>query len=300
MTDLSETRQIPQSLAITLTMTDEVHSSIRQGETYLEVARAYEIVDADTAQLAANELRNVNKAVDKLEELRKGFVAPARQIIDNARALFNPAIEGYQQSATLLRSRLTEWQGKEQKRIALENAQREEAARKARQEAEAKAAAERARAEEIAAQKRKEAEEAEIRRQQAEAEGNARAAQAAAAQAAKAQEQAAAAIESGAAKAQQTQLQAAAQATTAAPAAQAKIAGFSTRENYVPVLQPGVTEEAAKALMVKAAADGRTDLLALLKTDESALKKLAKALKGAMNVPGYVAQDQPIGAGARK
>ena len=79
----------------------------------------------------------------------------------------------------------------------------------------------------------------------------------------------------------------------------AKIAGTSVRENWIPVLNQGETEASAIELIIKASATD-PQLCGLLKLDQSALNRLAKALKTAMRVPGYTAKDAPTLAGARK
>jgi len=300
MTDLSEARNLPATLSVTLSFTDEIRQKLREGEGALAVAEAYEIDSPDMAQVAADELTTVKGAIVKIEELRKGFLEPAKKIIDNANALFNPALDGYRAAESTLKQRLAGWSEREKQRIALENARREEEARKARQEAEAKAAAERARAEQQAAEERRKAEEAEARRKQAEAEGNARAAAAAAAEVAKAQERAAAAVENGEAKAVEAHLSAAASVVEAAPVVQAKIAGVQMRDNWSAELRSGTTPDQAKILIVQEAAAGRMDLLGIIEINESALNKLAKALKTNFNVPGYAAKNTPIVAGSRK
>lgn len=314
MTDLADAKQLPASLSVSLNMTDEIRTSLRQGEGYLDVASAYEIATHADAQLAVNERNDCLKAIDRLKELKKGFIAPAKQIIANAEALFDPAIDGYSQSVTLLNTRIREWQQKENARIAAETAAREEEQRRARQEAERIAAEQQARAQQIAAQKQREAEEAERERQAAEAAGNTQAAADAAAAKASATEAANAALEDGTAKAQEAHLQVAAVATASAPPPNQKLAGNSLRENYVAKLRPNLTENQAKALIVLAAVlppnpDGsphdlaklaRPELLAMLKLDLGALNKMSKALKGAFNVPGFEAVDEPIVAGSKK
>ena len=86
----------------------------------------------------------------------------------------------------------------------------------------------------------------------------------------------------------------------AAPVAEpVKIAGTSVRENWVPVLNQGVTEEEALEQIILAAATDQ-QLRGLLKLDQPALNRLAKALKTAMRVPGYTAKDAPTLAGSRK
>lgn len=273
-------------LSVTLAMTPEIQASLQEGEGALVAVQSYEIADADTANAVAGEMNGYKRAIVKLEDLRKGFLRPAQEIIDNAKALFNPAIDGFKAAEDHCKKLLAGWSDKEQKRVALENLQREEAARKLRQEAEATAAAELARA-------NKEAEEKRQLAEQYETAGKA-------AHAARLREQANAVQENGAARAQEAHLQAAA-ATTAMPVAQAsKIAGAQMRDKWVAKLLPNVTEDQAKAMIVDAIAKGRADLLGVLDLNESAIRKMAEGLHKAMSVPGYEAVNDPIVAGSRK
>lgn len=281
-------------LSVTLAMDEATRQQLRQSESIVEVAEAYVIDSPEMAQSAKLELDSVKARYRKIEELRKGFIAPARQIIDNAQALFNPALRALEHAEVILKSRLSGWTV-EQQRIADEarrKAQEEE--RRRQQEAESQAAAARARAEEQAAQKRREAEEAEARRKQAEAEGNTRAAAAAAAEAAKKEEQAKAAIENGEAKATEVQLAAAAAPTAVTVPEPTKVSGFQLRDNWIAELAGD--EDAAKVAICTAIGNGRIELLSLLALDMKAANKLAKALKGNFNVPGLKARNAPIAA----
>lgn len=286
-----------QDLSVTLHMDANLQEQIRQGENALSIAEAYVIDCADMAQLAADERKALAGQIDRLKELRSGFLAPAQQIIDNAKALFDPPLKALEGARNLLKDRLLAWDALEKRRIDAENAARAEAARKARQEAERIAAAELARANELAAAARRQAEEAEAARRQAEAEGNKRAAAAAAAQAAKAEAQAQAILENAEVTAMEAHTAAA--VTHEAPVVQAKIAGSALRDNWVAELLPNTTEDQAKALIVQAVPNN-PQLLGLLKVDLSAIGKMAKALKEVMQVPGYKAVNKPTLAGSRK
>jgi len=274
-------------LSVTLAMTPEIQARLREGEGALSSVKGYEIADHDTANAVAEEMNGYKRAIVKLEDLRKGFLRPAQEIIENAKSLFNPAIEGFKGAEAHCKLLLAGWSDKEQKRIALENAKREEAARKLRQEAEQKAAAELARA-------NKEAEEKRRLALEEEAKGNA-------ARAAKLREQARGAEENGAAKAQDAHLQAAAAATAMPVAEQQKVSGTSMRDKWVPELAPGVADLAhAKAMIVEVIGKGRVDLLGYLDVNETAVRKAAEGLHEAMSVPGFVAVNRPIVAGSRK
>lgn len=282
-------------LSVTLAMTPALASELQRETGALEVAKAYVIDTPEMATLANDELKKRKQIITRLKELKAGFVAPAKQIIANAEALFDPAISANQGAEVFLKGALTTWT-QEQERIAAE-ARRldEEEARKARQKAEAEAAAARARAEEQARAARAEAEAAEKRRLEAEAAGNARAAAAAAAEAAKLNAKAESVVENAEAHAQEVVLTAAASAEVVVPAAQ-KLAGFSTRDNWVAELAPNITNEGAILAIVREIAAGRNDLLPMLQLDMSAAGRLAKALRGSFKVPGLVAVNRPVAA----
>ena len=287
MSAVLERTETPQ-LSVTLTMTDEIRAKLREGEGAVVVADAYTIDCTEMAEAAATEMNTCKRAIVKLEDLRRGFTAPAQTIIDNARALFNPAIDGYKRAEFMLKERLGAWDTQERNRIALENKQREEAARKIRQEAEEKARAEEAKARQIAADKQRLADEQEALRVKAEAEGNQRTAAAIAKKKAKLDQQAASAIENGAAKAEQAHLEAAAATTEAAPVAQAKVVGATMAVNWIAERKPNITEAEAKKLIVAATVTNPM-LLGVIDINEGALNKLAKGLHEAFDVPGYIA-----------
>jgi hypothetical protein len=300
----------PASLSVALVMTDDIKAKLQEGEGALAGVKGYEIANHDTAAAVAGEMNGYKRAIVKLEDLRKGFLRPAQEIIDNAKALFNPAIDGFKAAEAHCKTLLAGWDDKERKRIALENALREEAARKIRQEAEREAAVVRARADEAAAEARRKSEEAEAARRKALAEGNARAAATAAAEKAKQDERERAARENGEAKAQEALLAAAAQVAAAPVVEQAKVAGASMRDKWVAKIL--VTDMEAKRLIVAAAAgvaivDGkrtlvspRPELLGVLDLGGPAIRKQAESLHEAFNIPGFEAVNEPIVAGSRK
>lgn len=297
-----------ESLTVTLKMDDSLRGQLRQAEGIVAVAEAYQIEDGATAQLANDELRNVIARKKKVDEWRTGFVRPAREIIENARALFNPALEALEKAEGILKQGLLGWNQREEKRIADERRAQEDAARKARQEAEARAAQERARSEEIQRKAREDARLAEERRQKAEAEAKAareagdrraaaeaeRRAQTEAAERARREEEERKAIEEGERKAQEAQLAAAAQTPAAPVAAAATPKGFGMKKNWIAELEPGKTEDDAKVAIAKAIAEGRRDLLPMLALDMKAAGKLAKALEANFSVPCLKARNAPV------
>lgn len=280
-------------LSVTLRVDEPLRQTLRENEGALTVAQTYEIDCEQVAELANRELRGVKERIERLKKLKAGFIAPAQQILDNANALFNPALLALAEAEKTLKLGLANWT-LEQARIAEEARRRaQEEDRRRRQEAEAQAAAARAKAEQEAAEQRRIAREADEARLKAEREGNAKAAARAAAEAAKATEKAAAVVENAEAKAGELVLAA---ESAAAPVVEAprKVAGFSVRENWKFELAPDKSEAAALIAVVQAAAGARPDLLSLLKIDYSAGDKLAKAQKKMMSVPCFVAMNRPV------
>ena len=279
------------ALSVVLKMDDATRAQLAQSEGALEVAKAYEIVDAASAELANTELRQQISALARIEEVRKGFVAPARQIIEHAQALFNPGIEGRKGAIAYLKNLLGVWTQKEQERVAAERRAAEDAARKARAEAEAAAAAARAKAEQEAAEMRRQAAEAEERRKKLESEGKAKEAAKAAAEAARKEEEARARQQEGEVKAGQAILAAAAVSSSQPAVVEAAApAGFGTRDNWQVELE---RDEAYAIAQIAAILPTKPELIGLLKLDLSAANKMAKALKKAMNVPGLRVVNNP-------
>jgi colicin import membrane protein len=295
--------EVPVTQTITLPVNDSLMAGLRPAGAAAE-ARVWEVDNPAMAQLASDQRTTWAKRIDALKVMRKDFVEPAQTILERAKKWFNPPIEDLEAGREILGTKLLAFDQTEKSRLAREQAERDALARKLRQEAEAKAAAERARAEEQAREARRKAAEAEQARLKAEADGNARGVAAAAAARAKAEEAERAAIENGEAKAQAAQLEAAAQVAAAPPVAEpVKIAGQATKTVYEAALKDDVTVDQAKLLIVEAIAAGRHDLLAHLNLDvapRGSLNKMAAALKGSFNVPGFVARAVTSIAGARK
>lgn len=284
--------QSDMPLAVQLSMPEATRAQLRQHEGAIAIAQAWEIDSPDMAILANDELKRIKAQAKALDEARKGFVAPALQIVEHAKAMFNPALTALAEAENILKGKIGAFQREEMRRVADAQRQAEEAARIARQAAEKEAAAARARAEEQAREARRKADEAEKARQKAEAEGNARAAAAAAAKAAEANAKADAAIENGEAAAQQAQLEAAAAPAAVVVPETTKLAGFSSRKNWIAVL--GTDDEDEAKARIAAAIPTRPELTALLQIDWKAAHKMAKALETHFNVPGLMAKNMPV------
>lgn len=277
-------------------LTPDAVNLIRAASGSKAVAEAYDVTDVDMAREASLELERLSKMEKRLEEVRVSITKPAREIVENTNGFFKPFILALQESQKIIKGRLLTWNA-EQQRLADEARRRqEEEARRARQEAEEKAAAARAKAEAEARAAAQRAEEERQRAAKLEAEGKAREAAAAAAAAAKHEQKAANAIETGEAKAQEAALAAAA-ATVAAPIEAPKVAGFTTRDNWIAERAADCPEDGdAIVKMCAAIAQGRTELVAYLDINWSALNKAAKAQEKRLNVPGITARNSPIAA----
>jgi hypothetical protein len=253
------------------------------------------VVDcADMAELANAELVDCKAAAKQLDAMRLELVRPLNAAVATVNGWFRATLEDLGDAEQTYNLKLGAYKV-EQKRLADEAERRAAAiARQARADAEAKAAADRARAEAEAAEKRRQAAAAEEARRRAEAEGNAAAAAAAAAKAAKLESEATAKTDAAEARAVEGALAVEASLPAVVVPAAPKLAGLTTRENWVAELAEGFDERRALLAVVQAIAGGRTDLLGLLALDMRAATALAKAQKSHMQVPGLVAVDRPI------
>ena len=290
----------PAGMSVVLTMDDVTAQQIQQGQDAMNLAVLFENIDSpEMAQAASDERTTLAKRIDALKAREKKFLEPARAIIEEAKELFKRPIATLEAAREQIGKYWLAWDTAEKARAAAAQALIDEEARKIRQKAEQDAAAARAAAAQRAEAERQKAQEAEQRRLDAIASGNKAAAAKAASDAAKSNERAQAALENGDAAAQAIQTEAVASMPVAEQISPVKIAGTSVRENWIPVLNQGMTEASALELIIKEAATD-PQLRGLLKLDQPALNKLAKALKTAMRVPGYTAKDAPTLAGARK
>ena len=280
-----------------LPVSDKIKSQLHVGNDAVALAQGFEIDSPEMADIAAKQRKEFDAQIKQMKKLQSDLVEPAMTIVERAKAIFTPTIKGLTTAKNVLGEKLLKWSAEEERRIAAERREREEAARKARQEAERKAAEAQARAEERAREARKAAEEAEAIRKRAEADGNARAAAAAAAKKAAAEERARSERENAAIKAAEEQAKAAAQVVESKPEA-VKVAGFTTRENWVAEFEPGL-DEADVIRKIAAELPNRPDFIGLLGLRMPAANKMAKALKSAFIVPGMKAVNKPIATGTR-
>jgi hypothetical protein len=282
-------------------MTPEIAAELQREQGALDVAQAYAITGTPEEQNflateANKELRTVKARVTRLKE-KAGFVAPAKQIIANAEALFDPAINANLAAEKYLKDQLTGYDGSASALAAEALRAREAEERRARQEADAKAAAERARAEEqAAARKRKLAEEAEAKRcrdrrgQQARESRRRRRREGEAGRAGSRRDR----ERRGEGHGSPVGRVAAPTTTCHARAAEARRIlharelGRRTRHRR----ERGRRE--ARAL--PGDRRGPPDLLSLLALDMAAANRLAKAQKKNMNAPGLQAVNRPVAA----
>lgn len=297
----------PRNLSVALVVTDDLRNRLSREAGALDEVRTYSIDDGETAQMVATEMNDIKRRVNNLAAEKEKFTSPAKQVLDAANNLFNGPIERLKEAEGFCKRLLAGWDDRERTRIAQERQAREAEERKIRQDAEAKAAAERAKADEIARQKRAEADEAERKAKEARDAGDKRAAAAAEARAASLNQQAQGALETGAANAQQIELHAAV-STQAMPAVAAQaVDGATFRDKWTARLQSGITDEAAKRMIIAQCAKdlaaspaGVSPLLACLMLDMVTIRRLATGLKTSMNVPGFEAFNDRQVAGKNK
>ena len=273
----------PPVFTSTAQITPEVMSIITGAQHALVQVKEYVIDAPETAAIVNADLQMFKARRNKIENIREALVKPFNDGVKGINKFFAQGTDPLEAAERHCKKLLLDYQANVEEQRREEIRKQEEAARKSREEAEARAAADRARAEEQAAAKRREAEEAEKRRLAALEAGNQRAAQAAAAEAARKQQEADAAIEAGERKAAERQAEVSVAAAPETPAP--KLSGFSSR----PVWKVKINDKAA---VVKAAASGNSNALAVLMIDESAAKRFVGTLKQGFDIPGIEAYEE--------
>ncbi len=281
-------------LSINLSLTPELSGELNKSSGMLAyIKEAYPLIeDGETSNLCAADRKNCLAVVARLKELKTGFVAPAKQIIAQAEALFDGPMDNAKAAADHCGTLLLGWQAKEAERVAAERRKQDEAERKIRAEAEAKAAAIRAKAEQEAREATRKAAEAQEAIRKAEAEGNAKEAAKAAAAAAKQAAEAESRAEADRAKAAQIEAEATARVAAMPTAEVAKTEGFGGRKNWKAELAVPTEQDAIMAI-VKAIPQ-RPELIAFLTLDMTALHKAAKSYENNMNIPGVRAVNKVV------
>lgn len=298
-----------QPLQLNVALDDARQQHLAQALAVVADADALVVDSAPMAIYANDVLRDVKQRKARIEAMHEDIVGPIRLALSNAWKWFTPAIEANDKAEKIIKDKLAAFTKAEQERVASEERMRKEEARRAREQADRDAAAARARAEEAARKAREEAARAEqerarqeevarVAREAGDKKGAAEAerkAQTAAAEKARKEEEERQRLAAADGEANRIQLEAAvrAQAAEKPIAAAAEVKGFSMRKNWGAELADNVSDDQAKAEIVKAIAAGRNDLLALLTLDMKAANKLAKALEKSFSVPGLVARNDP-------
>lgn len=279
-------------LSINLSITPELSGELNKSSGMLAyIKEAYPIIeDSETSNLCAADRKNCLAVVARLKELKTGFVAPAKQIIAQAEALFDGPMDNAKAAADHCGTLLLGWQAKEAERVAAERRVAEAAAAKLRAEADAKAAAIRAKAEQEAKEAARKAREAAEAVRQAEADGKAREAAKIAAAAAKQAAEAEARTEADLIKAAQIEAEAAARVVPVTEAT--NVAGFGSRKNWKAELSVPTEQDAIRAIVK--AIPSRPELIAFLTLDMTALHKAAKSYENNMNIPGLRAINKAV------
>lgn len=286
-----------EPLSVTLTMDSSMRDTLARDERALASAQAYVIDCPEMAVEANNELKAIKARIETVKKLRDGFVQPAKQILENARALFDPALRALEQGENHLKGVLITWTQAERKRLDEEQRKRDEAQRVEQARIAAANAEAIAKAEQLAQGKREEAEAAAARQREALESGDIKGAAKAAGEAAKLAEQATNITEGAFVRAQAAVVTA--HAAVPAVAHAMKVDGFSVRDNYVAELALNTTETVAIEKIAAQIAAGRRDLVSLLRLDMGAASKMAKVQKELFAIPGLVAVNRPVAASRR-
>lgn len=217
---------------------------------------AFEIVDAETYSLAADELQAIKARANRLEEQRTGITGPINQALKAVNAMFKGPGEFFERAERVIKGKMLGFQ-QEQQRLADER----------RRVAEAAAEVERKRLAAEAAEQQRIAQEQQAAAAAAAAKGDTQAAQLAtsAAQRAAAEAQTAAAT---------------AQMVVAAPVAppMAKVAGISTAKK--------IDFEVTNLLALVQHVAEHPELINLLVADSVKLRAYVKGLGTACQLPG--------------
>ncbi len=249
----------------------------KTAEGFLTTARSITIDCPEMYQTAATELQQIKRKAKDLEEQRVGLVNPLNSVVKKINDLFRAPLDFLAQAeSTIKRAMITFDQ--EQERIAAEE----------RRKAEEAAARERARLQAEAAEReaKAKAEEDRLRKESEEA-----AAAGDAAKAAKLESQAEAKADAGQVRAEELRTQAAMVQAAPAQETQAKVTGIAGKSTW-----KGRVTNKLKLIQYVAA---NPQFIELVDANESAINKMAGALKKAMIVDGVeVYEERQIAARA--
>jgi hypothetical protein len=260
------------------------------------------VIDSnETAQQAAVDNTELAKRIDMVKAVYADLIAPAKLMVENAKKYCDPALIDYQNARNITKTKLAEWDAKEQRRVAVDQEKADEIERAIRQSAEKKTAEILAKADAKIAAERKIAAEAAERVSYAKKAGDLLAQQRAAKEQAAAEAKAKKAGENADAKAAEIQAGAAARISAKDPVeTKLKIVGSSMRDKWVAELAEGESENTAKMMLIKAICKDSPEYAALLTIDMKAVNKLASALHESFNVPAFKAVNRPVAVGTRK
>lgn len=134
------TATIPASVAIAAPSSADLQ---RGAASALDLVQSFEVVDAATFEIAADELKAIKRKIDALNEKRLGITKPLDAAKAAVMALFKPPIALLKQAEGILKQKMLGWQREEQRKAEEDRLARERAAQAERErlEAEAKALA---------------------------------------------------------------------------------------------------------------------------------------------------------------
>jgi NADH dehydrogenase/NADH:ubiquinone oxidoreductase subunit G len=131
---------VPSSVAIAAPNPEELR---RGAASALDLVQSFEITDAATFEIAADELKAIKTKIDALSEKRLAITRPLDAAKAAVMSLFKPPVEVLQEAERMLKSKMLAWQQAEaaKAREAQLAAERAAQAERERLEAEAKALA---------------------------------------------------------------------------------------------------------------------------------------------------------------
>lgn len=141
----TDTTTLPESVAIAR---PDSAAMARSADAALAMVQSFEVNDAATFELAADELKGIKARATKLDEQRKAITGPLDQAKAAVMALFKPPLQLLEQAEGILKGKMLTYQQEEQRkaneaRIAAERAAQAErdrlAAEAAKLEAEGRA-----------------------------------------------------------------------------------------------------------------------------------------------------------------
>lgn len=100
-----------------VTVTHPTEAALARGPAAaMEMANAFEIVDAETFALAADELKAVKSRLEKLDEQRRAITKPLDSAKAAVMALFRGPTEALEAAEKMLKGKLLDYQREEQRR----------------------------------------------------------------------------------------------------------------------------------------------------------------------------------------